>query len=126
MADDVKVLREAANFYRNTVKDDSGICAPALAIALTRMADMIEREGAEPSNAEIVAMAERGKLPVFRPDALQAAEDRGWNAALKTAVDTLIGLRDHVRYSSTDGIEKRNAIQTAILAIENLRRGPAS
>lgn len=94
MADDVKVLREFIVDVDTYDGASPGVMVSVVYTLAKRMADMIEREEAKAeAQANFEKVAGIRPYSEFRaellgaptPDALQAAEDRGWNEALDKA-----------------------------------------
>lgn len=110
MSEDVKTLREAAA-STDVYGISSAQSAGAFSILCRVVADMIEREAhddaqlvgilakQEPLGADFEKVWDENRSTLYEtdptPDAIQAAEDRGWNAAIDASVAKLESTLKH-------------------------------
>ena len=104
---DLLILQDAAEEFSLESAENLGVnksvClqTAALAILCRVGASLMAGEGEKAlsmSNAEIVAAAERGELPIYTPSSGEF--ERGWNAALDAALD-FVGLPAGFSYQDT-------------------------
>lgn len=129
---ELKTLREAAfaisiKYADKHMSPETRLYYDATVISFNRLADMIEREGAHDPYTRGYLDGESDAKKAPTTDALQAAEDRGWNEAIDAGAKAIKKLLDKFPDGVNPGTYADGQIESlysAIDALNALRREP--